>query len=61
MPVAKIELGAQQRLQEIEQEQWDSLFQINVRGGIRLWGIRDRAIFHLLWYDPHHTVYVQKD
>ncbi len=60
MPVTKIEKEAQQRLQEIGQDQWDTLFQINVRGGIRLWGIRDRAIFHLLWYDPSHTVYVQR-
>jgi len=61
MPIEKIERGAQKRLQELGRQQFDSLFQINVRGKIRIWGIRDRAFFYLLWYDPNHTVYVQRD
>ena len=60
MPVDKIETLAADRLLEIGRDEFDTLFQINVRGGIRLWGIRDRAIFYLMWYDPDHTVYIQK-
>lgn len=60
MPVDKIETPAAGRLREIGRGVYDTLFQINVRAGIRLWGIRDRAIFYLIWYDPDHTVYIQK-
>jgi hypothetical protein len=60
MPVEKIEDEAKARLSEIGRDEFETLFQLNVRGGIRLWGIRDRQIFYLLWYDPKHTVYIQK-
>lgn len=60
MPVVKIEKAAQDRLRELGREDFETLFQLNVRGGIRLWGIRDRAIFYLMWFDPDHTVYIQK-
>lgn len=60
MPVSRIEAKAAARLTEIGKQEYDTLFQLNVRGGIRLWGIRDRAYFYLLWFDPSHTVYVQK-
>jgi len=60
MPTANIETSAKVRLTDIGRSDYDSLFQINVRGGIRLWGIRDRAFFYLLWFDPRHTVYIQK-
>jgi len=60
MPVENIEPGAADRLRQIGKQDYDTLVQLNVRGGFRLWGIRDRAYFYLLWFDPDHTVYVQK-
>lgn len=60
MPVDKIETQAADRLVDIRRDEFDTMFQINVHGGIRLWGIRDRAVFHLIWFDPDHTVYIQK-
>lgn len=60
MPAENIETEAQDRLKAIGREQYETLFQINVRGGCRLWGVRDRTIFFLMWYDPNHTVYKQK-
>ena len=61
MPVDKIEASARARLAEKGLGDQEGLFQINVRGGIRLWGVRDRAILYLLWFDPNHTVYIQRD
>jgi hypothetical protein len=60
MPVDKIEQDAQDRLRSLGRDEFETLFQLNVRGGIRLWGIRDRQIFYLIWYDPNHSVYIQK-
>ena len=61
MPTTVIEDDAKTRLSELGRTEYDSLFQINVRGKIRLWGIRDRAFLYLLWFDPEHTVYIQKN
>lgn len=60
MPVGNVERSARDRLLAIGRGEYETLIQLNVRGGIRLWGIRDRQIFYLLWYDPEHTVYIQK-
>lgn len=59
MPVHRTERLAQQRLKDIGKSDFDTLYQINIRGKIRLWGIRDRGIFYVMWYDPNHTVYIQ--
>lgn len=56
MPVAVLCSEAQNRLDEIRQHH-DELFKLNLGGAARLWGIRDRGIFYVLWWDPDHTVY----
>lgn len=60
MPVDRIAKTAQDRLKALGREDYDSIFQINIRGGIRIWGIRDRSVFYLMWFDPNHTVYEQR-
>jgi hypothetical protein len=46
---------ARKRLEElgIEEEQ---LFRFRLTGTQRVWGIRDRDIFYILWWDPKHEV-----
>ena len=34
----------------------DQLFRFRFTGEQRLWGIREREIFKILWWDPHHEV-----
>lgn len=33
------------------------IFQLDIGGSARLWGILQHNIFHLLWIDPNHEVY----
>jgi len=35
----------------------DELFRFRLSGKQRLWGIRDRERFRILWWDPEHEVY----
>lgn len=34
----------------------DELFRFRFTGEKRLWGIRERDVFKILWWDPHHEV-----
>ena len=56
-PVEVIAKDARQRLEEISQDDIDDLFQIRIGSSARLWGIIDRNIMKILWWDPNHTVY----
>lgn len=47
---------ARKRLQEIGQDDVDELFSLRLRGKERLWGIRDRHILKVLWWDPKHQI-----
>ncbi len=55
--VAKLCAEAQRRLVEIFQDDVASLWELHLSGQPRLWGIRDRATFQLLWIDLDHEVY----
>lgn len=57
MPVAVLEKEARDRLAEIGQDDIDELFQIRLSGPERIFGIRDRHVFRILWWDPDHKVY----
>ena len=57
LPFDKIASAAQRRLKEIGRDDIDLLFQLNIQGKERVWGVRLEGIFHLLWWDPDHTVY----
>lgn len=48
---------AQGRLIEIGREDTDMLFSLALSGKRRIWGIKDREVFRILWWDPSHEVY----
>jgi len=48
--------NAQKRLTEIKITE-EELFSLRLSGKERLWGIRERHIFKILWWDPKHEVY----
>ena len=56
IPVFKICKEAQKRLQTIRQDDADGLFSLRLSGKERIWGIRDRRVLRILWWDPKHTV-----
>ena len=47
---------AQDRLRELGQDDVDELFSLRLSGAERVFGIRDRWIFRILWWDPDHRV-----
>lgn len=48
---------AKERLKYIEMDDIDELFSLRLTGTQRIWGIRDRYILKILWWDPKHQVY----
>lgn len=35
----------------------DSVFSLRLSGKARIWGVREREAFYLLWWDPEHEIY----
>lgn len=49
--------SARKRLSKIHLEDIDSLFSLKISKKKRAYGIRDRHILKILWWDPEHTAY----
>ena len=47
----------QRRLREIGQHDVDRLISLRVSSRERIFGILDKAVLRLLWWDPEHQVY----
>ena len=47
---------AKKRLAEIQLDDIDEVFSLHIDGKKRLFGIRDRNIFKVLWWDREHQV-----
>jgi hypothetical protein len=57
MPVTKICVDAQNRLNALHLEDTDALFSLRLSGAERIWGILDNGVLLVLWWDPFHSVY----
>lgn len=57
MDIAKINTKAKARLQKTKFPGAGVLHQLNFGKKERIWGVREGAIFHVLWWDQDHTVY----
>jgi hypothetical protein len=53
----KLAKAARDRLEVIGQDDVDELYTLRVEKKRRIWGIRDRMFFKVLWWDPEHQVY----
>lgn len=47
---------AQDRLEEIKQDDVDELLSLRLAGKERIWGILDGPILRVLWWDPDHQI-----
>jgi hypothetical protein len=56
IPLGDLCYAAQKRLVEIQQDDVDDLISLRLTGTMRVWGIRDRNILKILWWDPNHNV-----
>ncbi len=56
IPVSDIIRDAQNRLSDINQSDVDKLFSLRLSGTRRIWGIMDRYILKIIWWDPDHEI-----
>lgn len=58
IPVEHVCREAQERLVKIGGEEHDTLWELRIATSRkqRVWGIVRESVFHLLWWDPEHTV-----
>jgi hypothetical protein len=56
IPIAKLDTKAQRRLEEINRDDVDGLWELHVKGLPRMWGVRDGEVMSFLWWDPKHEV-----
>lgn len=54
--IGQIDSQAQKRLIDLNLDDAD-LFTFRLEGSMRVWGILDRGVFSLLWFDPYHEIY----
>lgn len=54
--IDKINKNAQKRLTQINNDDIESLVSLRLTGPKRIWGIRDRNILKIIWWDPKHQV-----
>lgn len=52
--INKLVHHAQKRLTTIKKDDLDDLYSLRISGKKRIWGIRERNIFWILWWDPNH-------
>lgn len=55
--ISQISKDAQKRLAQLKLEDIESLVSLRLAGRKRIWGIRNAAVFKILWWDPEHEVY----
>ncbi len=56
VPIKSLCSPAKKRLEDIQQDDTDRLFSLRITGIKRIWGIRDRNILKIIWWDPKHEV-----
>ena len=52
----KLSRTAQERIRILDIDE-ETLFQPDLKTPVRLWGVLEQNIFHILWLDPTHEVY----
>jgi hypothetical protein len=56
-PMARLPAPAKTRLQQLGRDDFDAIHRLRVGGSERVYGLLIDNVFHLLWWDPDHTVY----
>jgi len=60
IPVDRLSKKARDRIEELNLDDAEELFEIRLSGKERVWGTMTGAVFNLLWWDPNHEVYEVK-
>lgn len=54
--VSEIRKPARDRLVDIEKDDVDKLVSLSLSGKNRIWGILEKGVLRLLWWDPNHEI-----
>jgi hypothetical protein len=57
IPIYKLDKHAQKRLSEIKLDDIVELVSLRLSAVERIWGIKEKEKFKILWWDPEHKVY----
>jgi hypothetical protein len=57
IPLENLCPDAQTRLKQIDLEEYNGQWwELRVSGERRIWGVRQRHVFYVVWWDPNHRV-----
>lgn len=56
IPTEHLKFGPAQRLQEMELDDTDTLWEVRLSNKRRIWGQVSRATFSIIWWDPDESV-----
>ena len=58
-PISSIAPDAQNDIERARLDEifGDDIYRFRLSGQKRLWGFRERHVFHVVWWDPSHLVY----
>lgn len=59
MPTSKLSREARERMDVLNLDE-QTLFQLDLKTPARLWGVLEHNIFHIIWLDKNHEVYLTK-
>jgi hypothetical protein len=54
--VSQCAKDARDRLRALQYDDIDMLFSLRISGRARVFGIRERRILRILWWDPEHQI-----
>lgn len=54
--LSRLSSAATKRLEQLHQDDLEELLSLRLSGKERIWGILDRGVCTLLWWDPEHQV-----
>lgn len=52
--ISKFNRSAQNRLEELGLDDYETIFSLRITNTLRLYGIRDGRVFQIVWRDPYH-------
>lgn len=56
IPIERLSKNARERLEAIQQDDIDDLFSLRFTGKGRIWGVKDRNILRIIWFDFDHAI-----
>jgi hypothetical protein len=56
IPISDLCSDARKRLEELNLDDTDSIFSLRLAGKQRIFGIKEKRVLKIIWFDPDHSV-----